>query len=330
MSSRQTTETNLLALNIAGVVAECVIYGIFLVLFCGGMYLRISRFDSQRGDLWWNPVVICTVAIFLICTAHWSLTLTRFLRAFTGSHGSALAYYCRPNDLLQSVNAAITIVSLWFGDALIIHRLWVIWERNAKVTAIPTLCWLGLVGSGISAIVAISKHLHYNNGVTSAFLPVNWLLRIITNVYCTAFIAWRLWRVREIETGPTSQLGILTTLLAVSVESAAILTAWSVFYAVTNETESPLNLIASNLTSQIIGLTNMLIQIRIGLGWSRTTTTHESDMVMTSNGSMFRVNVHVAESVVDIDRERGDSDSEPADKNLAPRLVSSPRHSLSS
>nr|GAT56692.1 predicted protein [Mycena chlorophos] len=277
-------------LAVASVISESVVFGAFLVLFCIGMAIRVARFDAERGDCWLNPVVVCTLAIFSICTTHWSISLTRFLRALS-REGPFNAFTM---DSLRNINATLTIVSLWFGDAFMIHRLWVIWDRRPKLVVLPVTFFVGMVASGILSIITLWRHSTENEATTT----VIWLLRLFTNGYCTTFIAWRLWYAREIETGPASQLRILTTLLAVTIESAAVLAAWTIFYAVTNQMASQLNTIASTLTPQIIGLTNMSIQIRIGLGWSPRgsgSTSHESGMVMTSIGSMARVNFHFSD-----------------------------------
>ncbi|KAJ7189446.1 hypothetical protein GGX14DRAFT_702035 [Mycena pura] len=283
---------SLVALNMASVVLESLLYGAFLILFSAGLYLRISRHLSQssRNGLCWNPVVISTVAIFLTCTGHWILTLVRFFRAFLESEapGAALAYYSCSSDLLVRVGGILTIIALWIGDAVIIHRLWVIWNRNPRVVILPVLSWCGLIIVSLVGLIMAFKHAQYNKGA----MIVSWIFEALTNVYCTAFIAGRLWSARQAP--QKSQAKLLTSVLAVTVESAAILATWTIFFAVTSETQSPLLLIVMNLTAQIIGLTNMLIHIRIGLGWS-THGDNSTGVVMTSDASIFAVKTESSE-----------------------------------
>ncbi|KAF7325453.1 hypothetical protein MKEN_00393600 [Mycena kentingensis (nom. inval.)] len=275
--------STIVELNIAAVIAESVLYGVFLVLFCGGMYVRVVRCETScRSRLWWSPVVVCTVAIFLIASAHWAIAVARWIctsSAFISGRRH------RSVDVLLNVNGALSLSSLWFGDAVIIHRLWVLGNRNAKIAVPAILSWTMLVVCGIILSVGLLR----NVPNSPAVIYMHWILRVFTNVYCTLCISWRLWRVRKSHTDQAFET--LNTLLAVTIESAAILAAWTIFYVTTSELNSPLNLFAGALTPQVIGLTNMLIQIRIALTSGAGGEGSGSGLVITSLGSMVRVNV---------------------------------------
>ncbi|KAJ7859407.1 hypothetical protein B0H13DRAFT_2356128 [Mycena leptocephala] len=64
--------------------------------------------------------------------------------------------------------------------------------------------------------------------------------------------------------------GLLMPVLAILVESAAIWSAWAIFFAVAFQRRSVLEFLAKDLTPVIVALTNMFIHLRVGLGWSRT------------------------------------------------------------
>ncbi|KAJ7220923.1 hypothetical protein GGX14DRAFT_432437 [Mycena pura] len=277
------------------VVLESFLYGISLVLFYIGFHLRISRFASRsiRDGLWWHPVVISTVAIFLTSTGHWLLTIIGFFHAVLESQadGVADAYHSCNSCLTQNVGNALVLVTLWIGEAVIIHRLWVIWNRELRVIALPVLSLLGLIACGSTGLFAIFHHDTYT--FNEKTMTANWILRLITNVYCTAFIAWRVLGARQ--EAHETEARPLMSVLAVLVESAAILAAWTVFYAVTYETESELQVVAINLTAQVTGLANMFIHIRLGMAHTMRprTGTQSSDangVVMTSHASLFGVN----------------------------------------
>ncbi|KAJ7112527.1 hypothetical protein C8R44DRAFT_797469, partial [Mycena epipterygia] len=89
----------------------------------------------------------------------------------------------------------------------------------------------------------------------------------------------------------TAEVGsdFLMPIYVILVESAAIWTAWSIFFATTFLTGSTLQFIMRDLTPAIIGLVNLLIHLRVGLGWSRAEAPDATGAPMTSSASIFAV-----------------------------------------
>ncbi|KAJ7828962.1 hypothetical protein B0H14DRAFT_3718329 [Mycena olivaceomarginata] len=106
-------------------------------------------------------------------------------------------------------------------------------------------------------------------------------------MYITAFIAWQVWRldrpVEGMEAGP------LMSGTAVLVESTAITTLWLVFFSVTYLTSSATLHLTTGLTPSIVGLANIAMYLRIGLGWARLP--EGSGVPMTSILSMARPSI---------------------------------------
>ncbi|KAJ7112694.1 hypothetical protein C8R44DRAFT_882446 [Mycena epipterygia] len=84
------------------------------------------------------------------------------------------------------------------------------------------------------------------------------------NIYCTTFIAWRIWKTSRV----TGEVGgsLLMPVFVILIESAAIWTTWTIFFAATFLTGSPLAFIGRDLMPLIIGVANLLIHLRVGLG----------------------------------------------------------------
>ncbi|KAJ7064369.1 hypothetical protein C8F01DRAFT_43188 [Mycena amicta] len=97
-------------IDVAIVVAESLLFGVFLVLFSANLYLRL--FCSLQ---WKSPVVWGIAALSLICTAHWALTVIHFIRAFWDPNP---AYHA--GHYAQSANIVLTMVSICIGDAIIV------------------------------------------------------------------------------------------------------------------------------------------------------------------------------------------------------------------
>ncbi|KAJ7454246.1 hypothetical protein FB451DRAFT_1280601 [Mycena latifolia] len=297
---------SLVAVNIAAVVLEGFLYGIFLVLFATNLYIRTTRYARPRqfvarGALWWNPIVISTLAIFATCTAHWILTIQAFFQAFLNATDPTvtLLFYLDIGRPIHVARIYLTLVTLLIGDALIIHRLWLIWNREFRVVALPVLTWLGVLVCGIFVVYAFSESVRNNKFLLTA----NWVLSVFTTVYCTGMMAWRIWTSSR-EMGNIDG-GLLLSMLVILVESAAIWTAWAIFLAVTYQTGSSVSALATDLSGPIIGLVNMLIHLRVGLGWSHTLKASPaataSGVAMTSNASMFAANIPTVSEECDLE-----------------------------
>ncbi|KAJ7106634.1 hypothetical protein C8R44DRAFT_885908 [Mycena epipterygia] len=285
------------AASMATVVLESLLYGFLLVLFSTNLYLRITRYAKPResvscGGLWWNHIAISNMAIFVTCTVHWIITVERLFLAFLGSARDPLQFYLR---LTLVVNNSLVIAAVLIGDAVIIHRLWIIWNRDLRVVFVPVLSWLGILTCGIEIAYIFTQSTITNNSMSTAdgaWITANWALNTLTNIYCTTFIAWRIWKTSRAEAEVRG--GLLMPVLGILIESAAIWTTWEIFYAATFWTGSMLQFIVSDLTPSIIGLVNLLIYLRVGLGWSRAEAMNATGAPMTSGASMFAVNLQAA------------------------------------
>ncbi|KAJ7064608.1 hypothetical protein C8F01DRAFT_770319 [Mycena amicta] len=282
----------LVAMNMAALAVEGLLLGVFIVLFGASVYLRVSRFESAggrpRSSLWWNPVLLSTTALFLLCIAHWILTLIRFFRAFLMAD-SALWYYSEDVDHLSSASIALASAAIWLGDAIIIHRLWVLWGRDLRIVIAPIASWLGLVASGIASIIHLASD--SASGYKNQALTATWALSILTSVYCTVFIALLVWDHR-MKSNEQHRSHFMVTFLVVLAESGALLAMWTVFYAAIHTHVCELMALTMGVTPPIVGLANMLIYIRIGLGWSipqRNSGADSTGIVITSDESMLEM-----------------------------------------
>ncbi|KAJ7717977.1 hypothetical protein B0H16DRAFT_433258 [Mycena metata] len=270
-----------LAVIMSIVVLETFLYAIFLACACTTLYLRIARHRATRESasiwrskrLWWNPIVIPTLAILATCSAHWILTVDRFFESFLGSTDIAegLEEWFDDSQATQIARISLAEITLLVGDAVIIHRLWLIWHRKMSVIILPIILWLGVLVCGIvvSFLVAHSDA-ENNRFLTSSgrWATGNWILTALTNIYCTALITWEIWGTSRVVQALGD--GMLMHVLAILVESAALSTAWSIFFAVSFQTGSNLQFLATDLTPSIVGLVNIFIYLRVGFGWSYT------------------------------------------------------------
>ncbi|KAJ7143054.1 hypothetical protein C8R44DRAFT_603400, partial [Mycena epipterygia] len=240
---------------------------------------------------------------------HWIITVERFFLAFLGSARDPLRFYMDNSQPTSGVNNTLEIMAVLVGDAVIIHRLWIIWNRDLRVIFVPLISWLG----GLSEVSPCSRRNGYLIVLTvcgirvvclfiqstpsneqffiadGAWVTAYWALTAMcatNSIPNSAFIACRIWKTSR----ATAEVGgdLLRPVFGILIESAAIWTAWAIFFAATYLTGSTLLFLVRDLTPSIIGLVNLLIYLRVGLGCSRADATGPP---MTSSTSMFAVNI---------------------------------------
>ncbi|KAF7365742.1 hypothetical protein MVEN_00448000 [Mycena venus] len=271
---------SLLAVNIAAVIGETLLYGILLALFFVNICIRSSWYQSPENftQQRWNPVfLIFTIALLFCCTAHWLLTIASFLRAvlLSAESHTALIFYV----LFSPLEAAAEIVNfstICLGDAVVIYRLWIVWCRDLRVTVPAVIIWVTFlaVGSVFQHEVLVTFYQRHESP-TETLIIANFVMTLAANIYCTVLIAWRVWtqtRAKE-----------LMFVVSVLIESAALYTAWTLFTIISSKLGFNIQGFAVGLTAQVIGLTNMLIYLRVGLEpRTSTPTQEETGIVMTT------------------------------------------------
>jgi len=257
---------------LATVLIETFFYGIYLVLFLTSIYLLFtaqSRGLRRERSVWLSPILCGGSVLFIVVTGHWMLTIDRLFLAFvTVDNGTnPLGFYGDFSQASQIIQTSLLLASLAVVDALFVHRLSTVWGHKRCVMIFPALSLLGLVVSAIGVMYEFSR---FQPGDSVPELANGWIIAdtiftVLTNIYCTALIAWRLWRVQTIiKPAGTSNF---MSVLAIIVESAALCATWAVFFIITYAAQSNLRFLI-DVTPSIVGTANMLIYVRVGLGWA--------------------------------------------------------------
>ncbi|KAF7353848.1 hypothetical protein MVEN_01070400 [Mycena venus] len=259
---------------LATVVIETFFYGIYIVLFITSVYLLFtvqSRGLRRGSSIFLSPILCGGSVLFIAVTGHWVLTIDRLFLAFANVESGAnpLLFYGDFSQVTQIAQSSFLLASLAIVDALFVHRLWTVWRHNPAVMVFPTLTLLGLVVSAVGVMYDFSQ---FKPGDSVDELANGWIIAdcaftVLTNIYCTSFIAWRLWRVQSI-LKPVGGRTLLSV-LAIIVESAALSAAWAIFFILTYVVRSNLRFLV-DVTPAIVGTTNMLIYVRVGMGWAHS------------------------------------------------------------
>nr|GAT59564.1 predicted protein [Mycena chlorophos] len=302
---------------IGSLIAETATYGGFLVLCCVTVWLRLARYTPESrpplSRMVCNFIVLSTAALFFLCTLHWVIVVVRFASALLETSQSP------ERSMLQSlrtclataenVNDAFTFLAIWTGDAVLIYRLWVIWNRTPHIIALPLLVWFGVVSIGGYLAYTFFQplaRLENESAHNRALFTWNWVGTLSINLYCTGLSAWRIWKACR-ASGALAAKPFMSVLV-ILVESAVLLTVWSIFFAIAFQTNSSLQILVTNLQAVVIGIANVVIYLRVeispfvlsehGHGRGRDVETggtgSSPGIVMTNNASILDLDLALA------------------------------------
>ncbi|KAJ7088007.1 hypothetical protein B0H15DRAFT_842085 [Mycena belliarum] len=261
-------QPSLVLVNMAGTVMATLFYGMYLVIFVTSLYLLFARAIGPPGAVKYTPVLgsvvfISGITLFVTVTGSWVITVVRAFQGFVYfQDGLGAAIYFNDNaNVTETVGDIFLGLSLVIGDAMIIYRLWVVWSYNKLVVLLPSLSLSGLF---ISLVITIRATVHLQDlAMDTGLTPVT-SFTIVTNVYCTAFLSWKVWRITR-NCNPIGGSN-LRNFMAVVVESAAIYTAVILYYTITHQLGSNLQYVAVGALPPVAAIANGLIHVRLGLG----------------------------------------------------------------
>ncbi|CDO78045.1 hypothetical protein BN946_scf184724.g9 [Trametes cinnabarina] len=295
---------SVLAANLASTFIECTLYGIYLILAFTSVGL-LSRRKKQSFNLrcnttgrsrlsFWphrlafgfalvkSPLIAASILMIITNTVHWVITMYRVFFAVVGHETQELAT-AYINDLSQGLEVgrtALLFVDMLAGDLIITYRTWLVWRKDYRVIVIPSITISGLIASGIGLLKEF-KTLQADSSVFASTLGP-WILgyciaTLTTNLYGTVMIACKIYTINKtskktgLMTASTSG-GSLMEGLVIFVESAALYSAWALFFVILYVTRSPLQTLGSGCGPTIIGISFTLITVRVGLGFGHGMT----------------------------------------------------------
>ncbi|KAJ7073316.1 hypothetical protein B0H15DRAFT_957301 [Mycena belliarum] len=272
--------SQLLAVNLATLAVASLFYGMFLVLSATSMYLLVGRYLASRRarsavpgrqrSIFRSTVFIAAIGLFCAVTAHWITTVYRAFLAFIHFQGGALAaeFYADTAQATEFAQEAFLMVSVLIGDSLIIHRLWVVWEHRTGVVVFPICSLAALTLCSAVSMYTLSRKSEAREIFADPWLTSNCVLTLLTNVYSTALITYKIWRITRVRVARPIGGSNLRDFLVIVVESAALYASWAIFFTATYQARSLVQFVVIQSAPQVVGIVNALIQTRVGLGWA--------------------------------------------------------------
>ncbi|TEB36186.1 hypothetical protein FA13DRAFT_1235401 [Coprinellus micaceus] len=179
-----------------GFFVESFLYGIYVILFSGVIYLTLKRRRNQRGRGAKIVFAFVSLLMFLITSTFTGINVYRFVESYALVKAplDTPIYFFR--DFKRWENYAYVVCSsllIWIADVLVIYRCYVVWERNWRVIAVPVI--LLLVSISTNAV-----NIYWFQSPALPFQAVKPLLDFVypghlaQNILTTALIAYKMWK----------------------------------------------------------------------------------------------------------------------------------------
>ncbi|KAF7318540.1 PX domain protein [Mycena chlorophos] len=285
--------TNLLCLTLGA-----LLYGIYLVLFVTSVYLFVhnTRVPGRAAGtkasglqkfltVLKRPMFVASLVLFILATASFVLSVDKVFEGFIVHGTEAEAYLANIATTNEAVDNVCIALALVIGDAMIIYRLWAVWQ-NRWVVAVAILSLTGMAASLIASIVKATQ-----GGLISGDSTLNpaTVFSLITSVYCTALIWYRLYTVGSAAGRLVSWEDSLVRYAIIFAESAGAYTCWQILYATLHFLNINPQIIPLTTQPSVLGAVNALMHVRVAIGRDRAsgldTRTSASVSVSAGGGS---------------------------------------------
>ncbi|ESK88801.1 hypothetical protein Moror_17135 [Moniliophthora roreri MCA 2997] len=166
-------QASLVSVNLANTALESFLYGIFFVLNAGSIALLVCPRDYSAAfretrenrfkSVFKKPMFLGAIVLFIGITGHWICTVMRLFAAQSTYKGgkAPLEYYSDISQGVYAIKTGFLEASLIVGDAMLVYRLWKVWNMNYWVIIIPSSTLLGLIVCGVGLV---NDFVHYPAG----------------------------------------------------------------------------------------------------------------------------------------------------------------------
>ncbi|KAJ7821396.1 hypothetical protein B0H14DRAFT_3471589 [Mycena olivaceomarginata] len=256
--------SSILAAALIQAFLELTLYGVYLVVFSAAVYLFWHRTGITKSPMIF--VVLAVVMQFFTVTAHWINTMRGTYLPFVELGGGAEAeeFYHTLGTITLKTHVILAELTNSITDCLVVHRLYVIWDRRLNVVAVPVLFLVVQIASGIAVIHGFFvQNLENYRAASIGWVTTNLITSLVISVYCTGMITWKI------------------AALIIVIESAALQTTMNLALLVAFRctTRKGLNFILKGIQAVVLGLSTVLVHARSGLGWTQNIPAAETNPV---------------------------------------------------
>ncbi|KAJ8502545.1 hypothetical protein ONZ45_g11651 [Pleurotus djamor] len=254
--------------QIVALFLESVLYGVYLVTFIA--CIKVLLWYNGRLKSWPalnKGMFIAALAMFIFASMDVGFGLNNNIEAFVRFVGDPEDHFNDIGEWTNVMKMANYVAQTFVGDAILLYRCFVVYDRNWWIIILPALLWVGTTVCGImTSYIEVS----IGTGALSQsqlkpFITSMLVLTLACNVLTTGLIVFRIWRVdaqvSQFRSSGSSSNSPLARVMRVLVESGLIYTTAILILFGTYLADSNAILAVSNAVVQIIGITFNLIII---------------------------------------------------------------------
>ncbi|KAK0201305.1 hypothetical protein DFS33DRAFT_1358899 [Desarmillaria ectypa] len=239
------------------------ILGVNLVLYLSCVNLPVRR-------RWWILLGGTTLQ-FIISTIHIAACLRSMIEGFIWLKipDGAVLYWENQAQLVNVIKETATITNCIAYDAIMLWRLYVIWNKCVKVSVFPVIMVLAFGVCGYISIYHVSSLDVQPESIHTLYrwLQASYSLSLATQLYVTTMIVASIWWMsrkvgcRKASPKAKPYMGIIWII----VESGAISAITSTLFLMFFNTKGKISIILGDSLGQISAIAPALILFRVGL-----------------------------------------------------------------
>ncbi|TFK21666.1 hypothetical protein FA15DRAFT_707018 [Coprinopsis marcescibilis] len=239
-------------------------YGVYLTLFALGFPAIYKR--SRRSSSW--VFMNGTLVIFVFTTTHTIITFYRAVIAYGHDITRpelAITYYHNTRSSWDGIIQPFLVNTVvWTADALVIHRCFIICERNYLIIFVPCLLLLLSIATGICISIFIIDSSVLDASQVAPFFSMVFPLNLAENMFTTGLICHHIYRQHQSSNAIGAHVdGIsLLMIIRVVIESAAIYTVQQFVMLVLFFTKHPAQGLFHGTLLPSIGIVFLLMVVR--------------------------------------------------------------------
>ncbi|OAX40249.1 hypothetical protein K503DRAFT_798973 [Rhizopogon vinicolor AM-OR11-026] len=247
---------------ILAIIIESILYGISTFLF--GITLWSLTYQRNSAEVA-RLMIVAACLLFLLGTMHVIVDANHVWQGFIASENVDKFFQdISKNTLKNAIYELETLV----GDAILIYRCYVVWQR-IEVIIIPMIGWIAIAVTGAHTVWSISQ-LSSNPEAVFERKMGKWLIsfyatEIFTNLLTTSILAFKLWSVHQGTSRIRATKSPIYPTLIVIMECGALYSMSLLTMLVTCLTASNSAYIVVDMIGQIIPITFCLVITRTAM-----------------------------------------------------------------
>ncbi|KAI0652663.1 hypothetical protein C8Q79DRAFT_1005830 [Trametes meyenii] len=256
--------------KLVSIFVQSILYGLYAALFV--LTTNALLWKRPAGYPLRTDMLVISLLMFVIATTHVATNFSRIILAFVihaNAPGGPAAFFNQLSNFTQMFGSTLYVAQTLLGDAMVLYRCYLVWERRVWVVAFPGVLLLGSTATGVGILYAFDRVdpqasifvVQLGHWITAFFS-----MTFSTNVICTSLVAYRIWAINR--THLSFRHRALRPAMILIVESGALYSATLLALLVLYNADSWFQYVILDAVSPIVGIVFSAIMLRIATGMS--------------------------------------------------------------